>query len=99
MAAKEKKEKPKKEKRARERLAPKEFNALILGICSIVLAAFGMILLFLISGVAGAVLGGCAVIVGLISLFFGKKGALPAVVGLIAGFLTVLSYIATVALG
>ena len=87
--------KPKKEKKVR---SPKEFTALLLGCFSLVLAILAVAALIFLSTTVGIVLGGCAILAGFISLFVGKGGTLPAVVGLVAGFLTILSAIVSIQL-
>lgn len=89
------KKKPKREKRQR---TPKELTALMLGCVGLVLSVLGVAALLFLSGIVGAILGGCAVLIGFSSFMVGKGGALPAVVAIVAGFLTVLSFLVMIQL-
>ncbi len=87
---------PKRKKKEREPLPPKEFTALLLGVVALVLALLGIACLMWVETFVGAIVGGVGVLCGFVSLLVGKKGALPAVVAIVAGFLTVLSAIVTI---
>ncbi len=82
-----------KPKRQKRQLTPKEQTALVIGLVAILLSVVGVAALLWLSGVVGAILGGCGVVAGFISLMVGKGGTLPSVVAIVAGFLTVLSYL------
>lgn len=84
------KEKPKRQKKER---SPKEATALMLGTVALGLAVVSVAALMFLSALVGAILGGCAVLGAFASLFVGKGGTFLAVVGMIAGFLTILSAI------
>lgn len=86
---------PQKEKRVR---TPRETTNLVLGVIALVLSVLGVAALLWLSALVGAILGGCAVLFGFGALMTGKGGTLPAVIGIVAGFLTVLSAIITMRL-
>ncbi len=88
-----------KQKRTRKQRTAKESTALILGIAAIFLAVLGVASLIWLSQVVAIVLGGCAIVGGFASLFVGKGGILPAVVALVAGFMTILSAMVSMQLG
>lgn len=96
----QKEKKPKKPKKPKKVRTAKESIALVLSVCSLVCAVCAVFLLIFVSanGLPAAIFGGCAVLVGLGKFLVGKGGALFAVVGIIAGFLTILSYLAAAAL-
>ncbi len=89
----------KKPKRAQKVRTPRESTSLVVGIFSLILAALAVIMLIVLGGVAAAILGGCAIVAAFVTFILGKGGTLFAVVGLIAGFMTILSYLVTLALG
>lgn len=98
---KEKKKKQKKAKKARKkrpRRSPKEFAALVAGCMSLAFAVLDVLALFFLSEIVAIVLAVCAIIAAFISLGMGKGGTLPAVVGLVAGFLSILAVIAMIQL-
>ncbi len=90
-------EKQRTTKEKRER-TPREATALALGIMALGLSVGGVVGLIWVSVVVGAILGGFSVLFGFAALMVGKGGTFPAVIGIGAGFLTVLSAIVTMRL-
>lgn len=74
---------------------PRETTALTLGFLALLLAVLTIMALLFLVPIAAIVLGCCTVLCGFISLMVDKAGTLPAVVGIGAGFLSVLSAIIT----
>ncbi|MCD7959277.1 MAG: hypothetical protein LUF89_07300 [Ruminococcus sp.] len=93
---KPKKAKGKKEKKVR---SAKEATSLMLGYVSLGLSILGVAALIFLSEIVAIVLGACALIAGFISLSIGKGDTLPSVVGLVAGFLSILSAVIVLKLG
>lgn len=88
------KKEPKAKRQKKER-SPKDATALLLGCISLGLAVLTVLALLFVNSVVTFTLGICAVLVGFGSLMFGKGGTLPAVVGIGAAFLSILSMIIT----
>lgn len=85
-------ETPKREKKER---SPREATALLMGCVSLGLSVATVLALFYINFTVTFVLGICAVLAGFVGLMFGKGGTLLSVVGIGAGFLSILSMIIT----
>ncbi|MCD8219870.1 MAG: hypothetical protein LUC50_05965 [Ruminococcus sp.] len=89
------KEEPKREKRQR---TPKELTALMLGCVALLFSVLGVAAGFFLPMLVAAILGGCGVLAGFTSFFVGKGGTLPSVVAIVAGFMTILTYLITLRL-
>lgn len=92
------KKKPRRVKHEKKERTPREATAFVLGLAALGFAAGGIAMLLWVSVLAAAIFGGTAVLVGFSSLMVGKGGQFPAIVGAIAGFLTVLSAIVSMRL-
>lgn len=97
-SAKGRNSKTAKKRRPKKIQTPRERTALALGCFALGLSILGVAALLFVSHVVGIVLGGLGVALSFASLFCGKGGTLPAVVAMIAGFLTILSAVVTMRL-
>lgn len=89
---KEKRKRPKKNHQPER--TPKESSALLIGILAVVLSGIGILMLiFNVPVLVSAIFAGAGVLCGFGSLLFGKGGALPAVVAIVAGFMCVLAVV------
>lgn len=86
----QKEAKPKRQKKVR---TPRESVSLIVGVSALLAAGLSVMASYMLFPWLGVILGGCAVIAGLCSLVLNRYGALFAVMGMLAGFLNVLSAI------
>ncbi len=78
--------------------SPKETTSLWIGCISLVLSILTVLALLYVNSVVTLIFGICAVLSGFISLMIGRSGTLPSVVGIGAGFLSILALLITMRL-
>lgn len=87
---------PNREKRER---TPKEATALMLGLISVFAAALAAVCAYMLPVVVAIILGAVAILFGFGSLMLGKGGTLPAILGIITGFFSIMAEILMIKLG